>query len=105
MTLMLIPSARQAVIADRPCRAAGMLMNRSGRSTSHHSARASATVRPVSWAIRGSTSIGTRPFTPLVASYTVRSTSHACRTSDVVSSRSAWSTGTWRSFRSRIWPA
>ncbi len=34
-----------------------------------------------------------------------RSTSHACRTSDVVSSRSAWSTGAWRSFKSRIWPA
>ena len=86
---MLIPSARQAVIAGRPCLAAGILMNRLGRSTSHHSARASATVRSVSWAIRGSTSMDTRPSTPLVASYTGRSTSHACRTSDVVSSRSA----------------
>ena len=68
MTLMLIPSARQAVIAGSPWLAAGILMNRLGRSTSHHSARASAMVRCVSWAIRGSTSIDTRPSTPPVAS-------------------------------------
>ena len=68
MTLMLIPSARHAQIAGMPCRAAGILMNRLGRSTSHHSARASAIVASVSWASRGSTSIDTRPSTPPVAS-------------------------------------
>ena len=39
-------------------------MKRFGRSTSHHSALASATVRSASWLIRGSTSIDTRPSTP-----------------------------------------
>ena len=64
-------------------------MNRLGRSTAHHSARASAIVAVVSWAMRASTSIDTRPSTPPVASYTGRSTSHAHRTSNVVSARNA----------------
>jgi len=62
-----------------------------------------AIVRCVSWAIRGSTSIDTRPSTPPVASYTGRSTSHACRTSAAVSSRSIWSVAAWRNFRSWTW--
>ncbi len=56
-------------------------MNRLGRSTIHHSARASAMVFSVSCASLGSTSIDTRPSTPSVASYTGRSTSHAQRMS------------------------
>ena len=48
MTLTLMPSASVAVIAGRPASVAGILMNRFGRSTSHHSALASATVRSVS---------------------------------------------------------
>ena len=68
VTLMLMPSDRHCVIAGRPCSVAGILMNRFGRSTSHHSARASAMVLAVSRAIRGSTSRETRPSTPPVAS-------------------------------------
>jgi len=68
VTLMLIPSARHAAMAGRPCRAAGILTSRLGRSTSHHRNLASATVASVSWASRGSTSIDTRPSTPPVAS-------------------------------------
>ena len=68
VTLTLMPSARAAVIAGRPSRVAGILMNRLGRSTSHHSARASAIVFAVSLAIRGSTSMETRPSTPPVMS-------------------------------------
>ena len=64
VTLMLMPSARQAAMAGSPCRAAGILMNKLGRSTRHHSARASAMVASVSWASRGSTSIDARPSTP-----------------------------------------
>ena len=48
VTLTLMPSARQAAMAGSPCRAAGILMNRLGRSTRHHSARASAMVASVS---------------------------------------------------------
>ena len=51
-------------------------MNRFGRSTIHHSARASAMVLAVSLATLGSTSSETRPSRPFVASYTGRSTSH-----------------------------
>ena len=61
VTLTLIPSAMAAVIAGRPSRVAGILMYMFGRSTSHHSARASATVFSVSCASRGSTSSETRP--------------------------------------------
>ena len=68
MTFTLIPSARAAVMAGRPSRVAGILMNRLGRSTVHHSARASAMVLAVSRAIRGSTSMDTRPSTPPLSS-------------------------------------
>ena len=68
MTLTLMPSEIAWVIAGRPSTVAGILMNRLGRSTSHHSARASATVLSVSLARRGSTSIDTRPSTVPVAS-------------------------------------
>ena len=68
VTLTLMPSASVSVIAGMPSRVAGILMNRLGRSTSHHSALASATVVGVSWASRGSTSIDTRPSTPSVRS-------------------------------------
>jgi hypothetical protein len=61
VTLTLMPAASTAVIAGSPSTVAGILMNRLGRSTSHHSALASATVRAVSCAIRGSTSMDTRP--------------------------------------------
>ncbi len=82
VTLTLIPSDRHCVIAGRPCRVAGILMNRFGRSASHHSARASAMVLPgSSVAILGSASSDTQPSTPPVASYTGRSTSHAQRMS------------------------
>ena len=63
-----IPAVKQGLPAISACLAAGIFTNRLGRSTSHHSARASATVRCVSWAIRGSTSIDTRPSRPPVAS-------------------------------------
>ena len=72
-------------------------------SRSHHRARASATVWAGSREIRGSTSIDTLPSAPPVASYTVRSTSQTHRTSNVVSSRSAWPGSAWRTCRSRIW--
>ena len=68
VTLMLMPSDRHCVIAGRPGRVAGILTNMFGRSTSHHSARASAMVLAVSAAIRGSTSMETRPSIPPVAS-------------------------------------
>lgn len=72
-----------------------------GRSTSHHSARASAIVASVLRARRGSTSIDTRPSTPRVASKTGRSTSAAQRMSNVVIARTASSTVTPRVARSR----
>ena len=81
VTLTLIPSAMAGVIAGSPSRVAGILMNRLGRSTIHHSARASAMVCAVSLASRGSTSRDTRPSRPPVASYTGRSTSQAQRMS------------------------
>ncbi len=103
VTLMLIPSARHWLIAGSPSTVAGILTNRFGRSTSHHSARASAMVFAVSCAIRGSTSIEIRPSTPSLASKTGRSTSHADRTSIVVIARSASPTSTPRRARSRSW--
>ena len=81
VTFTLIPSARHAVMAGRPCRVAGILMNRLGRSTIHHSALASAMVLAVSRASRGSTSRDTRPSTPSLSSYTGRSTSQPQRMS------------------------
>ena len=47
VTFTLIPWARVAVIAGSPASVAGILMNRLGRSTSHHSAFASAMVLSV----------------------------------------------------------
>ena len=81
VTLTLIPSEMACVIAGSPSRVAGILMNRFGRSTIHHSARASAMVFAVSLATLGSTSIDTRPSWPAVASYAGRSTSQPQRTS------------------------
>jgi hypothetical protein len=81
VTFTLMPSASVAVIAGSPSRVAGILMNRLGRSTSQVSALASATVRAVWRAIRGSTSSETRPSSPPVLSYTGRSTSQAQRMS------------------------
>src|SRR6266545_4267234 len=66
VTLTLMPAASVAVIAGSPALVAGILMNRLGRSTSHHNAFASALVRSVSAAIRGSTSMETRPSMPRV---------------------------------------
>ena len=77
------------MIAGRPSAVAGILMNRLGRSTIHHSVRASAMVLAVSRASRGSTSRDTRPSTPSLASYTGRSTSQPHRMSYVVISRDA----------------
>ena len=68
MTLTLMPSARHWAIAGRLALVAGILMKRLGRSTSHQSWRASAMVRSVSCASRGSTSIETRPSDPPLAS-------------------------------------
>ena len=66
VTLMLIPSEMHCVIAGSPSRVAGILISRFGRSTIHHSARASAMVFSVSLARRGSTSSDTRPSSPSV---------------------------------------
>ena len=98
-----MPSASVAVIAGRPSLVAGILMNRLGRSTRHHSAFASATVFSVSLAIRGSTSMDTRPSRPPEASKAGRSTSQAQRMSKVVMSRAASSTVSWRTARSCTW--
>ena len=81
VTLTLIPSAMAAVIAGSPSGVAGILMSALGRSTIHHSERASAMVAAVLRASRGSTSRDTRPSWPPVASYTGRSTSQAHRMS------------------------
>jgi hypothetical protein len=48
VTLMLMPRAMDVVIAASPSCVAGILMNRLGRSTRHHRARASAIVASVS---------------------------------------------------------
>ena len=84
---------------------AGILMYALGRSTSHHSPRASATVPSVSRALRGSTSIDTRPSTPPDASYAGRRMSQAQRTSYAVIIRMASSTSTPRAARSATWVA
>ena len=77
-----MPSDRHWVIAGRPSSVAGILMNMFGRSTSHHRARASAMVLSVSLASRGSTSIETRPSTPVASCRNFgRSTSQAQRMS------------------------
>ena len=96
-----MPSASSCGMARTPSRVAGTLMKRFGRSTSHHSPRASATVRSVSRATRGSTSMDTRPSRPPVASKTGRRTSQAARTSQALTARAASSTATPRRARSR----
>ena len=68
VTLTLMPWAVAAVIEGRPSTVAGILIMTFGRSTSHHSAEASAVVFSVSWARRGSTSSETRPSWPWVRS-------------------------------------
>ncbi len=98
-----MPLASTALIAGRPASVAGILISTFGRSTSHHSCLASATVAAVSWASRGSTSMETRPSRPLEASYTGRSTSAASRTSEVVIMRTASSVVTLRTARSSSW--
>ena len=80
MTFTLMPSAVAAAMAETRL-VAGILMSTLGRSTSHHSALASAMVFGRRAAMRGSTSIDTRPSTPSVASKTGRSTSQAHRMS------------------------
>ena len=92
VTLTLIPSASVSVIAGAPAVVAGILMKRFSRSTSAHRARADASVASVSWARSGATSIETRPSTPPEASYAGRMTSHASRTSVVVSAKTVSST-------------
>ena len=76
-----MPAAVAAVIDGKPSFEAGILIITLGRSTSHHSALASAVVLVVSWAMRGSTSMETRPSLPWLWSYCGRSTSHAQRMS------------------------
>src|ERR687889_236262 len=44
VTLTLMPRAMDVVMAGRPASVAGILMNRLGRSTSHHRCAASAAV-------------------------------------------------------------
>ena len=67
MTLTLMPSAIDAVIAGRPGLVAGILISTFGRSTIFHRSAAWAMVASVSMARPGSTSIDTRPSTPAVA--------------------------------------
>src|SRR3954467_12326368 len=98
-----MPSASVAVMAGRPASVAGIFMNKFSRSTSHHSVLASATVLSVSCALRGSTSMDTRPSTASEASYAGRITSQASRTSRPVISRTASSTVTPCSARSLSW--
>src|SRR5690349_12937119 len=95
-----MPRPMTSVIAGRPAFVAGILIITFGRSTSQESCLASATVAPVLWARRGSTSMETRPSRPAVASYTGRRMSAAARTSAVVIIRTASSTVTPRSARS-----
>jgi hypothetical protein len=95
VTLTLTPRAMVLVIAGRPASVAGILMNRFGRSTSHHRWAASAAVASVSCARPGATSRETRPSVP-VRWATGASRSHASRTSEAVMVRSASSTLTWR---------
>jgi len=68
VTLTLMPLPITSVIAGRPALVAGILISVLGRSTSHASCFASATVAVVSCARRGSTSMETRPSWPFVAS-------------------------------------
>ncbi len=77
-----MPSASVAVIAGMPAAVAGILMYRFSRSTSHHSAWPRRSVRSVSAARRGSTSMETRPSTP--SRRVVRGAHHVARPPHVV---------------------
>jgi hypothetical protein len=97
-----MPAAIDVVIAGRPASVAGILMNRFGRSTSHHRWAASAAVASVSWASPGATSSDTRPSRPVRAA-TGASRSQASRTSAAVIVRSASSTLTLRTAIACSW--
>ena len=86
-----------------PSAVAGILIRAFGRSTVEASDRAASTVRRVSCASRGSTSIDTRPSTWSVASYTGMNTSQAERTSSVVISNTVVSTSAPRAASARTW--
>ncbi|CFS10246.1 Uncharacterised protein [Mycobacterium tuberculosis] len=90
-------------MAGRPALVAGILMKRFGRSTIFHSSIACWIVFSVSCASRGSTSIDTRPSTPSESSHWGTSTSHALRTSSVVTVRMVASTSAPRAASSAIW--
>ena len=68
VTLTEIPSAMVCEMAGSPATVAGILIRRLGRSTAAESNRAASAVAAVSCAMRGSTSIETRPSWPPVAS-------------------------------------
>ena len=103
VTFTEMPSARTAVIAGMPAIVAGILMSRFGRSTVFHRSMACRIVLSVSCAIRGSTSMDTRPSTPSDCSYCLASTSQALRTSSVVTVRMVASTSAPRAANSLIW--
>ena len=102
VTLTLMPWAIDVVIAARPSCVAGILINRLGRSTSHHRCAASAAVASVSRATPGDTSSDTRPSRP-VRCATGASRSQASRTSAAVMVRSASSTLTFRTAIACTW--
>ncbi|MCY1303592.1 hypothetical protein D9M70_533060 [compost metagenome] len=87
-----MPSARVAVMASRPSRVAGILMRTLSLLTFLYRCFASAMVPAVSQARRGSTSMDTRPSTPLVAAATGANRSQASATSVVVISKTVSST-------------
>ena len=85
MTLTLIPFAINSVIAGNPSTVAGTLISKFSLSIISHSCFPCLIVAKVSRANRGSTSIETRPSTPLLVSKAVRKRSQAFLTSSVVS--------------------
>ena len=92
VTLTLMPALTASVIADSPSAVAGILTYRLGRSTVAHSSRAISAVAAGSRLSRGSTSMDTHPSRPAVCSWTGARTSHAARTSSVVTVNTAAST-------------
>ncbi len=100
-----MPAPMVAVMAGRPSTVAGILMSALGRSTVAQSSAAWLIVPSVSCARRGSTSIDTRPSSPSLAPQTGMRTSHAARTSSVVSTRMIASTSAPESASSLSWPA
>ena len=71
VTFTLIPFAINSVIAGNPSTVAGTLISKFFRSIISHSCFPCLTVAKVSRANRGSTSIETRPSTPLLVSKAV----------------------------------